>query len=112
MQTQKILQGFLFCLLGIVIFPNFSFGNSFNQLVQEKHILENQFGIEALECFPFIKNIGFTDDQIPLVKQCLEGVSTLKEALGKVSHRDYKEVGISNQFLRTGGFHTDRKSVV
>ena len=106
MPTQKIFQGFLFCLLGIVIFPYFSFANSFNQLVQEKRILENQFGIEALECFPFIKNIGFTDDQIPLVKQCLEGVSTLKEALGKVSHRDYKEVGISNQFLRTGGFHT------
>jgi len=106
MQTQKIFQGFLFFLLGIVISPSFLFANSFNKLVQEKRILENQFGIEALECFPFIKNIGFTDDQIPLVGQCLKGTATLKEALSKVSHRDYKEVGISNRFLRTAGFHT------
>jgi hypothetical protein len=106
MQTQKIYQGFLFFLVGIVVFPSLLFANSFNQLVQEKRILENQFGIETLECFPFIKKIGFTDDQIPLVEQCLKGVSTLKEALGKVSHRDFKEVGISNRFLRTAGFHT------
>ncbi|MFT4579628.1 MAG: hypothetical protein ACI8PD_000170 [Nitrospinales bacterium] len=106
MQTQKLFQRFLFCLLGIIIFPSLLFANSFNQLVQEKRILENQFGIEALECFPFIKNIGFTDDQIPLIEQCLKGTTTLKEALNKVSHRDYKEVGISNRFLRTAGFHT------
>jgi len=106
MPTQKIYQGFLFFLVGIVVFPSLLFANSFNQLVQEKRILENQFGIETLECFPFIKKIGFTDDQIPLVEQCLKGASTLKEAFGKVSHRDFKEVGISDRFLRTAGFHT------
>ena len=106
MQTQKLFHRFLSCLLGIVIFPSLLFANSFNELVQEKQILEKQFGVEALECFPFIKNIGFTDDQIPLIEQCLKGASTLKEALNKVSHRDYKEVGISNRFLRTAGFQT------
>ena len=106
MQTKKIFQWFLFCILGIVIFPSSLFANSFNKLVQEKRILENRFGIETLECFPFIKNIGFTDDQIPLIEHCLKGATTLKEALSKVSHRDYKEVGISNRFLKTAGFHT------
>jgi hypothetical protein len=106
MPTQKLFQGFLFCLLGIAIFPSLLFANSFNELAQEKRILEDQFGIETLECFPFIKKIGFTDDQIPIIEQCLKGTSTLKEALSNVSHRDYKEVGISNRFLRTAGFHT------
>jgi hypothetical protein len=92
--------------LGIAIFPSLLFANSFNELAQEKRILEDQFGIETLECFPFIKKIGFTDDQIPIIEQCLKGTSTLKEALSNVSHRDYKEVGISNRFLRTAGFHT------
>ena len=106
MQTQKLFHRFLSCLLAIVIFPSLLFANSFNELVQEKQILEKQFGVEALECFPFIKNIGFTDDQIPLIEQCLKGASTLKEGLNKVSHRDFKEVGISNRFLRTAGFQT------
>jgi hypothetical protein len=106
MRTLKISRVFLFCLFGIVFFPSFLFASSFNELVQEKRILENQFGVETLECFPFIKNIGFNDDQIPLIDQCLKGVSTLKKALSNVSHHDYKEVGISNRFLRTAGFHT------
>jgi hypothetical protein len=106
MQIQKIFRVFLFCLLGSAVSPSFLFANSFNELVQEKRILENQFGIETLECFPFIKNIGFTDDQIPLIEQCLKGTSTLKKALGNVDRKDYKEVGISNRFLRTAGFHT------
>lgn len=106
MPTPKKIRIFLFCLLGTLITPNFLFANSFNELVAEKRILEDQYGVETLECFPFIKKIGFTDDQIPLVDQCLKGVSALKEALGNVGHRDYKEVGISNRFLRTAGFHT------
>lgn len=106
MQTQKTFRAFLFCLLGSLILPSVLFANTFNKLVEEKRVLENQFGIETLECFPFIKSIGFTDDQIPLVEQCLKGATTLKEALSHVSHKDYKEVGISNRFLRTAGFHT------
>jgi hypothetical protein len=106
MFTLKILRIFLFCLFGTVLFPSFLFANTFNELVQEKRILETQFNIDTLECFPFIKKIGFTDDQIPLVEQCLKGSSALKKAFAKVSHRDYKEVGISNRFMRTAGFHT------
>ena len=44
MQTQKLFQRFLYCLLGIVILPSLLFANSFNELVQEKQILEKQFG--------------------------------------------------------------------
>ncbi len=106
MHTLKIFRIFLFCLFGTALSPNFLFANSFNELVQEKRILENQFGIATLECFPFVKKIGFTDDQIPLIEQCLKGVSTLKEALNNVTHRDYSEVGISDRFLRTAGFNT------
>jgi len=106
MSIRKKLWVFLFCLVGSAIFPGFLFASSFNQLVEEKRILENEFGIETLECFPFIKNIGFTDDQIPLIEQCLKGASTLKKALNKVNHRDFKEVGISSRLLRTAGFHT------
>ena len=102
----KIIRIYLFCLLGTALSPSFLFANAFNELVHEKRILENQFNIDTLECFPFIKKIGFTDDQIPLVDQCLKGASALKEAFENVSHRDYKEVGISNRFMRTGGFHT------
>ncbi len=106
MPTQKIFRIFLFCLLGTALSPSLLFANVFNELVQEKRILEDQFGIETLECFPFVKKIGFTDDQIPLVDQCLKGASALKAAFGNVNHRDYKEVGISNRFMRTAGFHT------
>ena len=68
--------------------------------------MKNQFGIATLECFPFTKKIGFTEHQIPLIEKCLQGVTTLKEALAQVDHTDYKEVGISNRFLKTAGFHT------
>ena len=106
MTTIKTFRIFLFCLLWTSLSSGFLFANAFNELVQEKRILENQFNIDTLECFPFIKKIGFTDDQIPLVDQCLKGAFALKEAFGNVSHRDYKEVGVSNRFMRTGGFHT------
>lgn len=106
MSTQKIFLTFVLLLAGAIIFPSFLFANTFNQLVEQKQILENQFGIETLECFPFTKKIGFTEDQIPLIKKCLQGVSTLKEALTQVNQTDYKEVGVSNRFLKTAGFHT------
>jgi hypothetical protein len=77
-----------------------------NQLLQEKSILEKQHGIKSLECFPFIKDIGFTEDQIPLIENCLAGTRNLKEALAKAPEANIRTVGISTRFLRTGGFHT------
>ena len=106
MQTQKTLQVLIFFIAGILILPSFLFANSFNQLVEQKQILKNRFGIETLECFPFTKEIGFTEDQIPLIEKCLQGVTALKEALAQIGNADYKEVGISNRFLKTAGFHT------
>ena len=106
MQTQKTLQVLIFFIAGVLILPSFLFANSFNQLVEQKQILKNRFGIETLECFPFTKEIGFTEDQIPLIEKCLQGVTRLKEALAQIGNADYKEVGISNRFLKTAGFHT------
>ena len=106
MKPQKIFQIFIFFIAGALISPSFLFANSFNQLIEQKQILKNQFGIATLECFPFTKEIGFTEHQIPLIEKCLQGVTTLKEALAQVDHTDYKEVGISNRFLKTAGFHT------
>ena len=106
MQTQKTLQVLIFFIAGVLILPSFLFANSFNQLVEQKQILKNRFGIETLECFPFTKEIGFTEDQIPLIEKCLQGVTTLKEALAQIGNADYKEVGGSNRFLKTAGFHT------
>ncbi len=100
------LRFLIFSIAGALFLPSFSLANTFNQLVEQKQILENQFGIQTLECFPFTKKIGFTEDQAALIKQCLQGVSALKKALIQVDHKDYKEVGISNRFLRTAGFHT------
>ena len=80
--------------------------NTFNQLLMEKLALEKEHGIKTLECFPFIKKIGFSEDQIPLIKNCLTGTRTLRQALGKVPKADVRKVGVSDRFLRTGGFHT------
>ena len=77
-----------------------------NQLLQDKAILEKQHGIKSLECFPFIKGIGFTEDQIPFIKNCRAGTRNLKEALTQAPDADIQTVGISTRFLRTGGFHT------
>ncbi len=106
MPTHKNIKTFLYSIAGVLIFPTFLFANSFNQLVKEKQILEKQFGVKTLECFPFKKEIGFTEDQIPLIEQCLKGATSLKKAFAQVNHKEYKEVGISNRFLRTAGFHT------
>ncbi|SVD04384.1 uncharacterized protein METZ01_LOCUS357238, partial [marine metagenome] len=106
MQTQKTFQVFIFFIAGALISPSFLFANPFNQLVEQKQILKNRFGIGTLECFPFTKEIGFTEDQIPLIEKCLQGVTTLNEALAQIGNADYKEVGISNRFLKTAGFHT------
>ncbi|GJL77159.1 MAG: hypothetical protein NPINA01_01480 [Nitrospinaceae bacterium] len=80
--------------------------SALNQLLLEKSHLEKQHGIKSLECFPFIRDIGFTENQIPLIANCLQGARTLKAALVEVSEPDIRTVGISTRFLRTGGFHT------
>ncbi|MZG52739.1 MAG: hypothetical protein F3744_01635 [Nitrospinae bacterium] len=106
MPIQKNLLHCTVLFLVIICLPSFLFANTFNQLVEQKHILESQFGVKTLECFPFKKKIGFTEDQAPLIEQCLQGVSKLKKALMEVPQTDYKEVGISDRFLKTAGFHT------
>jgi len=80
--------------------------NIFNQLLTEKMTLEKEYGVKSLECFPFIKKIGFTQDQVPLIENCLAGARTLTKALGKVPKTDVHNFGVSNRFLRTGGFQT------
>lgn len=106
MRAQNIIRVCLFFLASAFIFPSISFANTFNLLAEKKQLLEKEFGVKTLECFPFTKEIGFTEDQIPLIQKCFEGVSSLEEALPQTPHRDYKEVGVSNRFLRTAGFHT------
>ncbi|SVD13181.1 uncharacterized protein METZ01_LOCUS366035, partial [marine metagenome] len=56
--------------------------------------------------FPFKENIGFTEDQIQLIVQCLEGVQTFESAIKLAVSPEINSVGISNRFLRTGGFKT------
>lgn len=92
--------------VGILFTPSLAGANTFHQLLEEKQALEKQFGVQTLECFPFIKNIGFTEDQIPLIEQCLTGTRTLKEAFADSGNPGYKTIGISHRFLKTGGFHT------
>lgn len=106
MLRQNTFKTCLIFLVGTFIFPSFLLANTFNHLVEKKQFLEKEFGVKTLECFPFTKEIGFTEDQIPLIQKCLQGVSSLQEALSQTQHKDYKEVGISNRFLRTAGFHT------
>ena len=106
MPNQKNLLNSIVLFWAIIFFPSILLANTFNKLVEQKQILENRFGIETLECFPFKKKIGFTEDQIPLVEKCLQGVLKLKEALTHIRQTEYKEVGSSNRFLKTAGFHT------
>ena len=86
-----------------------SFSNSsniFNQLILIKSSLELKFGIRNVECFPFKENIGFTEDQIQLIEQCLKGIQTFESALKLAVSSEINSVGISNRFLRTGGVST------
>ncbi len=83
-----------------------SVGQTLAALLQEKSELEKQHGVETLECFPFLQNIGFDEDQPPLIENCLTGARTLKAALGRLPAPAYRVIGISDRFLRTGGFHT------
>ena len=80
--------------------------NTFHALLSEKAVLEQRYGVKNLECFPFKQDIGFTQDQIPLIENCLSAVRTLKDAFKEVAEPEYRVVGISTRFLRTAGFHT------
>ena len=80
--------------------------NKFNELVLAKNNLESNFGVRSVECFPFKENIGFTEDQIPLIEQCLIGTNLFKSALDQVPNAEIYSVGISTRFLWTGGFNT------
>ena len=80
--------------LGFLLTPSLSKANSFHQLLKEKQVLERQFDLKTLECFPFIKKIGFTEDQVVLIKQCLTGTRTLKEAFIASKVSAYKTIGI------------------
>ena len=99
----RIIGGFC---LGFLLLPSLSNANSFHQLLKEKQALERQFDLKTLECFPFIKKIGFTEDQISLIQRCLTGTRTLKEAFVDSKVSAYKTIGIGSRFLKTAGFHT------
>jgi len=86
--------------------PAYALPHPFHQLVQAKANLEKQFGIQTLECFPFVKKIGFNEDQPALIANCLQGIETLTTALGHVPDNQNKVIGIGNRFLKSGGFHT------
>lgn len=104
----RVFQSVLVIVL-IFFLSSESFSNSpnkFNQLILAKNFLESKFSIRSVECFPFKENIGFTEDQIPLIEQCLTGVQLLKSALNRIADPEIFSVGISTRFLRTGGFNT------
>lgn len=103
--TATALAGFLLAFAPVQSGTAEAAENDFNQLLIEKLILEKEHGVKSLECFPFIKKIGLTEDQIPLVESCLTGTRTLRQALVKVPKADVRDIGISDKFMRTGGFH-------
>ena len=103
--AQVLLVGIVFIFLS----PNESFPsskNTFNQLVLAKGSLESKLGVRSVECFPFKKDIGFTEDQILLIERCLAGLRLLESAFDQVSEHAIHTVGVSTRFLRTGGFNT------
>ena len=102
---KVFLSGIIFVFLSSQeSFPNST--NTFNQLILAKGSLESKFGVRTVECFPFKKNIGFTEDQIPLIKNCLAGVRLLVSVFEEMHDPEIHTVGISTRFLRTGGFNT------
>ena len=106
MKINFFLRIFSVFYLVYLLNPSLSKANTFHQLLKEKQVLERQFDLKTLECFPFIKKIGFTEDQVSLIKQCLTGTRTLKEAFIASKVSAYKTIGISNRFLKTAGFQT------
>ena len=56
--------------------------NTLHKLLLIKAKMELQFGIERLECYPFIARIGFTEDQKPLIENCLSTARNLSPRFG------------------------------
>ncbi len=90
----------------ILVFPLCANANTFNKLVLLKAEIEKRYGIQTLECFPFLEKIGTNEDEAEWVSRCYQGVQTLSQALNKTPNSKLQTVGISTRFLRTGGFHT------
>jgi hypothetical protein len=103
--ARVVLLAVVFLLFSFTkSFSNFS--NKFNQLILIKSALELKFGIRNVECFPFKENIGFTEDQIQLIARCLKGVQAFESAIKLATSTQINSVGVSDRFLRTGGFNT------
>ena len=88
MPSQNKLLNFVVLFSAVIFLPSILFANTFNELVEQKQNLEKRFGIKTLECFPFKKKIGFTEEQIPIIEQCLQGAFKLKEALTQIPQTD------------------------
>ncbi len=111
MLENVFMNGLRSFVIGLAILGTFSTAahaaeNTFHALLLEKAFLEKHYGVKNLECFPFKKDIGFTEDQKPLIENCLSAVRTLKKAYLEVVDPEYRVVGISTRFLRTAGFYT------
>tara|TARA_B100000686_G_scaffold343531_1_gene424540 strand:+ start:1238 stop:2530 length:1293 start_codon:yes stop_codon:yes gene_type:complete len=78
--------------------------NTAHRLLLLKSNLENGFGLERMECYPFISKIGFTEDQKPLIANCLQTAIQLKKALEIRGLKDLRVVGFDSRSFRTGGF--------
>ena len=78
--------------------------NVAHQLLLVKSRLEDKFGVEQMECYPFANRIGFTEDQKPLIAKCLQTALELKSALETSGRMDLRVVGFGEKFFRTGGF--------
>ncbi len=104
LRQRVLFAGFFLFLFVGQAFPDSA--NTFNKLILEKKSMESRFGVHTVECFPFLENIGFTEDQVPLIKNCLAGVRLLASALSLAPDAEIRTAGIGTRFLRTAGFHT------
>ncbi|MBI4384643.1 MAG: hypothetical protein HY579_11490 [Nitrospinae bacterium] len=104
MKTKSIGIALAFAAIVLLTGEKAGAENAFNRLVLQKAELERQFGVKGVECFPFLEN--YAKGQPALVRDCLAGVETLRQALAEVPDADIQTVGISSRFLKTAGFHT------
>ena len=106
MRRIPLISLILFVPLLLVWIKPAGADNVFNALSLQKMEMEQQAGISNLECFPFLENVGTNADEAERVRQCLIGATTLNSALKEIPDAGLKAVGISDRFLRSGGFHT------
>lgn len=100
--------GYLLLLVSFLTFTSVAAEteNIFHQLIENKSKMETSVGIEELECYPYISNIGFTEDQKLLIRKCKNTVVTLGQALQEIPKQSLRIVGISDRFQKMGGFDT------